>query len=244
MPGTKRSSAYALSVQRRARKVKAMGRYAANFRGRSKQAVNFMQWKESIRGPIAQRRICVLEYSDFQARQPSAGVANDYLFNLNSIFDPDRSGAGHQPLYRDQLALMYNRYRVFACAYRIVAINTDTAASSYCHVIVFPNNSSVTLTDPNQAQESPGAQIKALCYSAGGPNQARFSGYVNLPKLTGVSKTEYRSDERFQAQMSADPAEVMTLHTVIYSPGTPLLSINTHLRFFVELFDPIQQATS
>ena len=31
---------------------------------------------------------------------------------MNSLFDPDQTGTGHQPYYFDQFAALYNRYTV------------------------------------------------------------------------------------------------------------------------------------
>lgn len=42
----------------------------------------------------------------------TAGTAG-HIFRCNSIFDPNQSGTGHQPLSHDQWALFYNHYRVF-----------------------------------------------------------------------------------------------------------------------------------
>ncbi len=39
-------------------------------------------------------------------------VGANYLFRCNSIYDPDQSGAGHQPLTHDQWALFYQFYTV------------------------------------------------------------------------------------------------------------------------------------
>jgi len=41
-----------------------------------------------------------------------AGTTENYLFRTNSIFDPDFTGIGHQPLGHDQWAAFYNRYKV------------------------------------------------------------------------------------------------------------------------------------
>jgi len=203
-----------------------------------------MQTFSSISGPISQRAVRCLEYTDIESRTLVAATVNDRLWNLNSIFDPDRSGAGHQPLYRDQLSAMYGRYRVFACAYRIDVYNTDSASSSYVNVCVVPNNSTSAFTDMNAAMEAPGAMTKTLGYSASSTSTCFFSKYINLPQLNGVSAAEYKADDRFQAALSSDPTEQLCLHVVYLGPGTSVVNSRTHLRYWVELFDPIQQATS
>ena len=36
----------------------------------------------------------------------------DYVFRMNSIFDPDFTGTGHQPLWHDTYSTIYETYRV------------------------------------------------------------------------------------------------------------------------------------
>jgi len=59
--------------------------------------------------PIPQRYIATMKYSQtFLLSDVSPG----WTFNLNSIFDPDRTGTGHQPYGHDTFQTLYNRYRV------------------------------------------------------------------------------------------------------------------------------------
>jgi len=43
---------------------------------------------------------------------PGANAFSSWSFRANSIFDPDQTGVGHQPLGRDQWSLIYNHYLV------------------------------------------------------------------------------------------------------------------------------------
>jgi hypothetical protein len=44
----------------------------------------------------------------------------------NSTYDPDATGTGHQPLYRDTFAGIYSHYAVISAAAVITFINTST----------------------------------------------------------------------------------------------------------------------
>lgn len=50
-----------------------------------------------------------------------AGVAGTYIMRGNDIFDPDYTGAGHQPYMADQLCSLYTRYVVNASKIRVRA---------------------------------------------------------------------------------------------------------------------------
>ena len=79
-------------------------------------------------GPLlpAQRYITSMKYS--QTFTISSALGAVQRFNLNNIYDPDRTGVGHQPYGYDQLGAIYNRYRVIACHWAInVYPSTGTA---------------------------------------------------------------------------------------------------------------------
>lgn len=42
------------------------------------------------------------------------GFISQYTFRANSMFDPNFTGIGHQPMYRDEYATLYDSYTVIA----------------------------------------------------------------------------------------------------------------------------------
>lgn len=53
-----------------------------------------------------------LRYNDLFYFSTSSVAPVGNIFRMNSVFDPDYTGTGHQPLYFDQLAAVYGRYAV------------------------------------------------------------------------------------------------------------------------------------
>lgn len=189
---------------------------------------------------ISPRYITRLKYSDTYALSVLSLGINQQEWRMNSCFDPDLSGVGHQPMGFDQLAALYNRYRVFAFSWKIIAASASAAQDCF----VIPMNSG---TNPfaswSNAAEFPRAIAKTTAPT--GP-AIRFFGRMYLPNLSGVTPTQYKTDDRFQAQNGANPLENMTLQfgAVNQSGVTAAIYLTVVLVYHVEWFDPIQPAQS
>jgi len=84
-----------------------------------------------------------LRYVQSISIDPAAAFIDRYTFRANSCFDPDWTGAGHQPLGWDQWTVFYNHYVVVGS--KISAVCTSGAATSGILV------SGITLTSQNGA---------------------------------------------------------------------------------------------
>jgi len=56
--------------------------------------------------------ITILKYVDLYGLTSTAGGIANQVFSMNSVFDPDVTGVGHQPMYFDRYQAIYNNYRV------------------------------------------------------------------------------------------------------------------------------------
>ena len=75
-------------------------------------AKRLYNWKTTVRGrdPFGSNFTTTLSYADSYAISPATVPV--HVLRMNSIYDPDYTTTGHQPMGRDQLAELYNRYRV------------------------------------------------------------------------------------------------------------------------------------
>lgn len=75
--------------------------------------------------PFPGTKWVVHRYSDrvsFAAvAQPGAGQG--YQFRANSLYDPDATGGGHQPMFRDECAAQYSSYTVLASQIKLTIPN-------------------------------------------------------------------------------------------------------------------------
>lgn len=63
--------------------------------------------------PIPQRKVVTLRYAESNVSlDPAAGIPADYFFRANDLYDPNYTGAGHQPLGFDQWMALYTKFSV------------------------------------------------------------------------------------------------------------------------------------
>lgn len=227
----KASNGFGSSMSKR-RKPTAKDR--TGFRNR---VTNFV----ASRGPIAPRTVVKLKYHEDYL---TPGVIVDQRFNLNSIYDPNLTGTGHQPLGHDQYATFYNRYRVYKVSY-VVGIACLGANENY-KVSIGASNSTVSFTDPSVAAESP--TFKTQLVSNASPIIMKGSYY--LPSINGSTSAVYKADDRFAALFGSSPTEQIVMHIVTSSVGNDAVPTSGKLGFTVnlvyhcELFDPKDLAQS
>jgi len=65
--------------------------------------------------------LTTLRYCDFFVMTSGAGVISTQVFAANGLFDPDITGTGHQPMYRDTYAGIYNNYVVIGSKITVTA---------------------------------------------------------------------------------------------------------------------------
>lgn len=93
--------------------------------------------------------VCNLRYCDTYALTITTGSLGTQKMRWNSTFDPDQSGIGHQPLYRDTFATIYDHYAVVSAYVEVSFVNNaafpilvgmvtddDTSPSTDVHVLM------------------------------------------------------------------------------------------------------------
>lgn len=189
--------------------------------------------------PIPHRFICQMKYAE--AVTVSTPGMSTYRWRLNSLYDPNYSGGGHQPYGFPQLCGpqgtgLYNRYRVLGCSYVLTA-TSDTANIAFA---ALPSNEiAPPISNVSEARENP--MCRYATFNPGG-TMRMLKGYVDIAKLMGRPKQQYLADDNYQAVYNNNPAEVAQLG--VFGAGlnddptyNANITYNILLTYTVELFD-------
>lgn len=106
----------------------------------------------------ADQQIVKLRYAESIQLDAGIGSVSSYNFRANSLFDPNETGIGHQPLGFDQWAEFYNRYTVLGSRCTVI-FNTDTnqtGVNQLCSLQLSREsspglNATTAIEDPNVA---------------------------------------------------------------------------------------------
>ena len=78
----------------------------------------------------------ILKYSTNVQMDPKptvlgVGGTNSYVFQLNNLFDPDTTGVGHQPMYFDNMATLWSKYKVDFAKIKVTVVNSTANTAVY-----------------------------------------------------------------------------------------------------------------
>lgn len=111
-------------------------------------------------------------------------------FNLNNLYDCDRTGQGHQPYGYDEMSALYNSYFVHTVDLDIF-FRDPNIDSMYmvCRIIAPNTTSSLSSANNTFAAETPWSLQRYL--SDTGNQEKRIKARIPLYKLLGITKAQF-----------------------------------------------------
>lgn len=111
--------------------------------------------------PVPKTKLVKLRYCEtLQLDAGGTDVAVEHRFRANSVYDPDRTAVGHQPMYFDQLAAIYESYEVLGAKIKVAFSPT---ASTACLVgVIRDNDTSTTYNNRTALMENPSSRYKVI----------------------------------------------------------------------------------
>lgn len=178
-----------------------------------------------------------MPYYDSRPIILSSTNINQHLFRMNSIFDPDLTGGGHQPRGHDEMAQLYQGYQVYGVAYQIVFTTRDTSRETFqCGVLAAPNNF-IGFGSIQDAHEHTQSRIRWVTLDDQRPI-AKIQGYFNCSNAQQVSKKDYSTGDEFKAGFGSNPSVSPILcivgHTLDGTTSTQGVDCSVNLLYYVK----------
>lgn len=98
--------------------------------------------------------LTTMRYCTSVALVASAGASAIHVFSANSIFDPDVTGVGHQPMYRDQYAALYENYVVLGSKISVEFVNHNTGSGAVVSISGDNDTTIVSAVDTRTEQSN------------------------------------------------------------------------------------------
>ncbi|AXH75925.1 MAG: putative capsid protein [Cressdnaviricota sp.] len=171
---------------------------------------------------VPSTKVVTLRYCQDVTIDGTIGGPGTYQFRANSIFDPDYTGVGHQPLGRDQWAQYYDHYIVIGA--KITATfhsrGSGSTATSYVGVALTDAVNQID-TDYQTAVERNNYHLTFLGQADSGRPVVHMSKTYSPKRFFGI-KDIGDNQLRLGAKQEANPTEDIYFVLMSYA-ATPVL---------------------
>ena len=160
--------------------------------------------RSSYRRPVSVCKTVKLRYCDSITLDPGIATTAKHAFRANSIFDPDVTGTGHQPMGFDEMAALYTHYTVVGAKFSATFIsNSDSSNLGQAHCGVILEDNSTIPVDYNEIKEQQRGVSGIMKVPQSGPT--RMSKTFSTRKFF-CNKNPSLSD-KYMANVTSTPTE-------------------------------------
>ncbi len=237
----KRSTKYRPSMK----KVIGSTRRLLTVPGSSVQFARLLSSREVFPTEIT-RSFTYCDALSLQSSTASNIFGAERVWRLNSLFDPDLTGVGHQPYYFDQVSFLYTTYRVSEVAWE-VTFTTPGTINCFGAVMASTSNDTYSLTGKSSAfvREKPNTVSRII---GNGDQPMTVIGSGKMWELEGRSYQNWVGDKDYQAATFTNPINSVRLSVAIGDFGAPITEtiVGVHIRlvYKARLFGRTTQVAS
>lgn len=168
----------------------------------------------------------------------SGGVSvyDGLVFRGNSIFDPDFTAVGHQPLGHDQWAQFFRRYRVLSSKMVVKCASDNNAPVAVGIVPLATNTVASNKTDYTEAQYSKFTPLG----NSGQHGITTLTHYMSSAKMRGGPPDYVRYNEDLTSTFGANPAQQWYWHVfgfTLDNSSTWDIAMEIEVIYYVEMYD-------
>lgn len=187
-------------------------------------------------------RVTLRYYQAVTLADPITGAASTNLFRANSIYDPDYSGAGHQPMGYDQYIEMYSDVLVRSSRITVTHLNSTTSGTVF-GVTLSPSATSLTI--PGDYIEQ---QTCAYAYTNSSLTTLNQTVVNKFDAKRFFDVKDPVDEEDLHHGAGSNPAKVAYYHVFVggftTTADAAASAVNVLIEYDVEFSEPVQLAAS
>jgi len=150
-----------------------------------------------------------------------SGGSGYWQYRVNSIYDPDLTGLGHQPLSHDQWALFYNHYVVNKCAATFKFTYNGTASVPF-YVGVALTDDSTTSATAGTSSFNTLAENKHVRWKLVRPNESSVTTITyNVNPLKFLGRSMFSDDVKATFGNNPTESAVFTVFCIPIDAAVP-----------------------
>lgn len=168
----------------------------------------------------------------------------DQVYRLNSLFDPDETGVGHQPYGYDQITPLYRNYKVNAVRVKFTLTDPTADGMQFAFMCVPPGGSAnLQGKDVGAIAERPMCHVRAIPDN-GVP--VEMVQHIPIAAVSGLTAMQFEANTDFAALVTTHPALIpRLLFSVVNTAGVSAsLTIRVDLEFDCVFYERIVQVQS
>lgn len=129
--------------------------------------------------------ITTMRYCEYLSLNTSSAALASNTFAANGIFDPDISGVGHQPMYRDNFAAVYDNYVVLGSIFKVTFI-TDTSTRPTLVGVCMDDDATFSTTATTRSEQNNSVQAW-VAPTASGSQEKTFTLTYSPERDLGIN---------------------------------------------------------
>jgi len=185
-----------------------------------------------------------LRYVDMYLLSSSSGSVVSQVMRVNSLFDPDQTGTGHQPRGFDQLCSSTGPYATYRVHNVRIAGEAVTADGLIDMAWGFSDTNSLPSAAGGSALSTctPYAELPGWKFGLYSTYQdpVRFGAQQTMANIHGVTEVAISTEDDYAALYNASPVDIAYFYFIASAPGggTRTVHVVLSLEFDVSFEDP------
>lgn len=183
-----------------------------------------------INGPLAMRQIVKMRYSEDINLTASTALQN-YDFRANSIYDPNLTGTGHQPLGHDQWNTFYDHYVVLGAKISVKMFHTNNTNTDSVFFSLGLQDTSNTMTSQTHIREQPRSTWTMVSPPSAGQSQRMLAKKFSAKQFFGAKSIVVW--DKLGAAFGYNPTED-ALFRIFYQNATSVNNVGVGINVIIE----------